>query len=172
MDWPTSEIVTSKRLRLEPLAVEHATEMIEVLADPSLYEYTGGEAPSGEQLRRRYAAQAVGRSEDGSQGWFNWIVKLQGSGAAVGFVQATVDQQGHGLEANIAWVISPACQGQRIATEATEAMIGWLRTNGVSRYVAFVHPEHHASMGVARNQGLHPTSVIEDGEIRWESESG
>lgn len=169
MDWPTTETLTSERLRLEPLAVEHATEMVGVLADPSLYEYTGGEAPSGEQLRRRYATQAVGRSEDGSQGWFNWIVKLQCDGTPVGFVQATVHRKRRGLEGDIAWVISPAHQGQRIASEATEAMIGWLKANGVSRFVAFVHPEHSASMGVARNQGLHPTSVIEDGEVRWES---
>jgi len=39
----------------------------------------------------------------------------------------------------------------------------------VSSFVAYVHPEHHASMGVARKQGLHPTPVVEDGEIRWES---
>lgn len=169
MNWPASETITSERLRLEPLAVEHATEMINVLADPSLYEYTGGEAPSGEQLRRRYAAQALGQSEDGSQGWFNWIVKLQDGGTPVGFVQATVDQRGHDLEANIAWVISPAHQGKWIASEATGAMIGWLKANGISKYVAFVHPEHYASIGVARNQGLHPTSFIEEGETRWES---
>lgn len=80
-----------------------------------------------------------------------------------------MDQEGRGLEADIAWVISPAHQGQRIASEATRAMIRWLKVQGVSSYVAFVHPEHQASMGVARSQGLHPTSVIEDEEIRWES---
>lgn len=169
MDWPAAETLTSERLRLEPLAVEHAPEMVGVLAEPSLYEYTGGEAPSGEQLHRRYAAQAVGRSEDGSQGWFNWIVKLHDGGAPVGFVQASVDRKGRSLEATLAWVISPAHQGQRLASEATAAMISWLKGHGVSKYVAFVHPEHHASMGVAHSQGLHPTSVIEVGEIRWES---
>lgn len=96
-------------------------------------------------------------------------VKLQDGDTPVGFVQATVDQQERGLEANIAWVISPEPQGQRIASEATKAMIDWLKANDISRYVAFVHPGHQASIGVARNQGLRPTSVIEDGEIRWES---
>lgn len=74
--------------------------------------------------------------------WFNWVVKLQDSGTPVGFVQATVDQEGRGLEADIAWAISPAHQGQRIASEATRAMIRWLKVQGVSSYVAFVHPEH------------------------------
>ena len=56
------------------------------LADASLYEYTGGEAPGLEQLQRKYAAQAVGHSEDGSQRWFNWIVKPKDSDGPIGFV--------------------------------------------------------------------------------------
>lgn len=143
--------------------------MVDVLADASVYEYTGGEAPSLEQLRRRYATQSIGHSEDGSQGWFNWIVKPRDSDAPIGFVQATIEQDGPELVANIAWAISPIHQGQGIASEATKAMTNWLRSKGVSSFVAYVHPEHHASIGVARKQGLHPTPMTEDGEIRWES---
>lgn len=169
MSWPTVETVTSVRLRLEPLSVEHALGMVEVLADASIYEYTGGEAPSLEQLQRRYAAQSVGHSEDGSKGWLNWIVKPNDSDAPIGFVQATIEQNGPDLVADIAWVISPPHQGRGLATEATTAMTNWLRSKGVSSFVAYVHPEHDASMGVARNQGLHPTPGVQDGEIRWES---
>lgn len=169
MGWPKVETVTSVHLRLGPLSVEHALGMVQVLADASMYEYTGGEAPSLEQLQRRYAAQSVGHSEDGAQGWFNWIVKPRDNDAPIGFVQATIEQDGPELVADIAWVISPMYQGQGMASEATKAMINWLRFLGVSSFVAYVHPEHHASMGVARKQGLHPTPVVEDGEIRWES---
>lgn len=169
MDWPKIETVTSVRLRLEPLSMEHALGMVEVLADASMYEYTGGEAPSLEQLQRRYAAQLVEHSEDGLQRWFNWIVKLKHSDAPIGFVQATVEQSGPELVANIAWVISPLHQGQGIASEATNAMNSWLRSKGVNSFVAYVHPAHFASIGVARNQGLHPTLMLEDGEVRWES---
>lgn len=64
----------------------------------------------------------------------------------------------------------PISQGQGKASEATKAMIKWLRFEGVSSFVAYEHSEHHASMGVARTQGLHPTPMVEDSEIRWESE--
>ena len=67
MDWPASEPIISARLLLEPLSVEHAPSMVEVLAEPSLYDYTGGNAPSLELLADRYAAQTVGHSDDGSQ---------------------------------------------------------------------------------------------------------
>ena len=53
MDWPASEPIISARLLLEPLSVEHAPLMVEVLAEPSLYDYTGGNAPSLELLADR-----------------------------------------------------------------------------------------------------------------------
>lgn len=169
MSWPQSERVVSARLYLDPLSVEHAREMREVLSNPSIYEYTGGEPPSLEQLSLRYAAQSVGHSEDGTQGWFNWIVRLRASDDPIGFVQATVEHNGTESVADIAWVISPVHQGQGLASEATSAMTGWLRSTGVNGFAAFVHPDHRASISVAKKQGLHPTSLIEDGEVRWES---
>jgi hypothetical protein len=66
MDWPQPEPVCSERLLLEPLAVNHAASMVDVLADKSLYEYTGGEAPLLDLLNSKYAAQTVGQSDDGS----------------------------------------------------------------------------------------------------------
>ena len=122
MDWPKVEAVTSVRLYLEPLSVEHALGMVEVLGDASMYGYTGGEAPSLERLKRRYAAQSLEHSEDGMQGWFNWIVKPKDSDTPIGFVQATVERSGPDLVANIAWVISPIHQDQGMASEAANAM--------------------------------------------------
>ena len=42
----TVEPLTSERLRLEPLTVDHAPAMVAVLADPSIYEFTGGSPPT------------------------------------------------------------------------------------------------------------------------------
>lgn len=55
-----------------------------------------------------------------------------------------------------------------MASEATLAMARWLQSRGVNTLVAYVHPEHHASMGVARKLGLHPTPMTDGIEIRWE----
>ncbi|WP_206750601.1 GNAT family N-acetyltransferase, partial [Cryobacterium sp. TMT1-62] len=110
-------------------------------------------------LHSRYAAQTVGQSDDGSQWWLNWIVTYRDTGEPVGFVQATVECDGSTLVSEIAWVISPRRQGQGIASEATQMMIGWLRAHEVNRFTAHIHPEHQASMGVARNQALRPTST-------------
>ncbi|REE02422.1 GNAT family N-acetyltransferase [Citricoccus nitrophenolicus] len=170
MNWPAIEPIESTRVDLDPLTVQHAPEMLPVLADPSIYEFTGGTPPTLEQLQRLYRVQTLGHSDDNTQWWLNWVVALHDSRRAVGYVQATVERRADELEANIAWVISPAFQGRGLATEATASMIGWLMATGVDRFVAYIHPDHAASAAIARKQGLHPTSVVEDGETRWQNE--
>ena len=157
----TVEPLTSERLRLEPLTVDHAPAMVAVLADPSIYEFTGGSPPTLSELSERYARQSAGRSPDGSEQWLNWVVVLDDQ--PVGYVQATVV----GAEAEIAWVVSPAHQGRGLATEAATAMVDWLASAGITCLVAHIHPDHAASAHVCARLGLRPTDVVEGGEVRW-----
>lgn len=166
--FPHAALLTSPHLALEPLSAEHADEMAPVLADPQLHTFIGGEPATREQLRSRYERQAVGRSADGSQLWFNWILR-NANEQAVGTVQATVTEAEAGLSAEVAWVIGSAFQRQGFAREAAAAMVTWLRAQGVVEIVAHVHPEHEASAAVARAIGLTPTKTIVDGEVRWQS---
>lgn len=145
--------------------------MVDVLASPEMYEFTGGVPPTLAELRARYRAQAVGHSADKTQWWLNWIVTVTDVRRPVGYVQATVERWAAGLTADVAWVIAPDAQGRGLATEAAGAMIGWLRSHGVDRFVAYIHPANGASAAVARKLGLLPTDEIHDGEIRWESPS-
>jgi len=168
MDWPLGEPIATERLILEPVGVAHADSMVAVLAEPSLYEFTGGLAPTLDTLRSRYADQVVGHSADGTEGWFNWIIMPRATGDPAGFVQATLTRENSVLVAELAWVVTPAWQRQRIASEATRVMVDWLQSKGVGHFVAHIHSEHHPSMSVARNLGLQPTSVEKDGEVRWE----
>jgi RimJ/RimL family protein N-acetyltransferase len=59
-------------------------------------------------------------------------------------------------------------QGRGYAREAGEALVAWLASAGVQRLVAYIHPEHTASMGVARALGLQPTDERVDREVVWE----
>jgi RimJ/RimL family protein N-acetyltransferase len=43
-----------------------------------------------------------------------------------------------------------------------------LRSVGVRRIRAFIHPDHTASEHVAQQAGLEPTTARIDGEILWE----
>jgi RimJ/RimL family protein N-acetyltransferase len=168
-DWPTAEAIATTRLTLEPLRVEHAEEMAVALDDSALHTFIGGEPATAGELRERYARQVVGHSADGSQGWLNWVVRLDATGEAVGTVQATLHRTGQRLTADVAWVVASAHHGHGIASEAATAMVRWLRERGVDELVAFVHPDHTASGGVARHLGLVATDDLVDGEVRWVS---
>ncbi len=162
----SNECITTDRLVLEPLRVDHAEHMVAVLADPALYTVIGGTPPTLEVLRRRYGLMAVGHSEDGSQQWLNWIVRERGApGRLVGTVQATVTDEG--ARAEVAWIIGVPWQGRGLGSEASRAMVEWLGRSGVTSVIAHVHPDHPASQAVARRAGLVPTDAYWDGEQRW-----
>lgn len=153
----------TERLRLDPLTVQDAPEMVHVLADPDLYAFTGGQPPSPVDLERRYRAQVDG-SGDPDELWLNWIVRLAGEGHAIGFVQATVAS--HGSE--VAWTIGTAWQGNGYASEAALVMADWLRARHAAPLLAWIHPDHTASHRVAHAIGLEPTDEIDDdGEHAW-----
>lgn len=161
---PATTLRTS-RLRLDPLRPEDAVEMSAVLADPELYEFTGGEPVGPAQLEVRYRLQVAGSGRD-DEGWLNWIVRLADTGAAVGYVQATVTP----AATDVAWVIGLAWQGRGYAREAAAAMCDWLRAAGVARITAHVALQHDRSNGVAAAIGLRPTDEVDaDGERVWAS---
>ncbi len=156
-------IIETARLVLTPLQVADAPAMAAILGDQVLYNYTGGEPPTIEQLENLYRAQIAGSPRSGEV-WHNWIVRIAGSPVAVGFVQATIT----GDDADVAWVIGVAWQGRGIASEAAAAMCQWLRYGGVGRITAHIHPGHVASAAVAEACGLGATEVIDDdGEVVW-----
>jgi RimJ/RimL family protein N-acetyltransferase len=155
------------RVRLTPLRVEDASEMCAVLADPELYRFTGGEAPSLGQLRAKYARQVAGASGDGGEMWFNWICRDKVSGLAVGYVQATVRGAGLDPEAEIAWVIGRPWQGRGFASASAALMVEWLADQGVRRFLARIHPSNASSERVAARLGLQINGEVVDGELEW-----
>jgi RimJ/RimL family protein N-acetyltransferase len=165
-----SVTLETDRLRLEPLRVDDAVEMAVVLADPALYEFTGGAPPSVNELATRYGYQVAGRSADGTEVWANWIARLAGEGTAIGFVQATIT--GGGGAADVGWVIGVPWQGRGLATEAGRALLGWLDAAGVERVTAHIHPGNAPSARMAAALGFVVTSGLVDGEQVWERPAG
>ena len=165
--WPRARALTTRRLVLEPLHSDHARELAPVLDDVALHAFIGGAPASETELRARFTRQAAGQSPDGTQGWLNWVARDGATQAPVGTVQATISDGDDGRSAELAWVIATSRQGEGLATEAAGAVMDWLRGCGVARFVAHIHPEHHASAAVARHLGLAATDVRHEGEVRW-----
>jgi RimJ/RimL family protein N-acetyltransferase len=161
------EVLATPRLRLVPQTAEDADDLVDVLADPALYSFTGGAPLALPALRARLERLQRGLSPDGSEIWGNWVVRRHPDGVALGFVQATIGEQG----GDLAWVIGTVWQGQGYAGEAAAALAAFLRSEGVAPITAHVLPAHLASQRVAARAGLRPTGVLRpDGEERWSDE--
>ncbi len=161
--------IRTGRLDLLPARPAHAEEMAGALADPALYGFIGGAPPAPAALRGRYERITAG-SPAPAVSWCTWVIWLQEAGCLTGYVEATITgpaDPGGPAVAEIAWVVGTPWQGRGIATEAARALVGWLRRQPVRTVIAHIHPGHHASAAVAAASGLAPTTVWQDGEVRW-----
>jgi len=164
---PRADDIETERLRLTRLLPEDADALFPVLDDERLHAFTGGRPDTIEELRARVAAWATERSPDRRKAWLNWLVRSADDRRVVGTAQAAVERDNGGLRASVAWTIGSAEQRRGVGSEAARAIVGWLVGEGVSTVEAYVHPEHVASAGVARNAGLIATDEIADGEVVW-----
>ncbi|MGZ8614659.1 MAG: GNAT family N-acetyltransferase [Actinomycetota bacterium] len=164
---PRADGIVTERLRLTPLVPDDADAVFPVLDDERMHAFTGGRPDTIEELRARLAGWATERSPDGQEAWLNWLARTADDQRVLGTTQATVERDLGGLRAAVAWTIGSAEQGRGAGSEAARAIVGWLVGEGVSTVEAYVHPEHVASAGVARNAGLVATDEIVDGEIVW-----
>lgn len=166
--WPPASTMHSPRLVLDPLVVEHATELAPLLDDPRLHEFTGGSPATADSLRVRFQIKTRGYSADGSERWLNWVVRSAGeTGSPVGLVQATITATSGEFQAAVAWVIATEFQGKGYAKEAAATVVDWLCRQAPVRLIAYIHPGHTASSSVAAAVGLHPTTERVDGEVVW-----
>lgn len=164
--WSEDSSIVTDRLLLSPLVVDNAAEMVDVLADPALHEFTGGRPATLDELRDRYQSLVLG-SGLAAERWLNWIVRRRDDNVAVGTVQATVMDLDKHPVAYVAWTIGTGWQRRGYATEATIALVQWLVERGVDSISAHIHPKHAASAAVSTRAGLRPTAEAVDGEVVW-----
>jgi ribosomal-protein-alanine N-acetyltransferase len=149
---PAMQVLRAGQLVLEPLVVEHAQAMFDVLREPSLYRYLDADPPpSVEYLRGVYARQQARRSPDGKQAWLNWVVRPPGADP-IGYVQATITPA---RTASVGFVFSSAHQGHGHAFAATQAMLAHLESAyGVASFLATVEAQNLRSIRLLQRLGF------------------
>lgn len=125
MHRPDMRTIETARLVLEPQTSAHADELFVVLSDPAIYEFENAPPASLEALRLRCRKLESRRSPDGEEAWLNWVARDRASGAAIGYVQATVWPDRSAL---VAYEFGSAWWGRGLAREAVAAMIASLRS--------------------------------------------
>ncbi len=128
-------VLETDRLVLEPQVVAHADEMFRVLSDPAIYEFENAPPASLEALRERFRTLESRRSPNGRQHWLNWVVRRRDGGAAIGYVQATVLEDGDAL---IAYEFGSAWWGHGFATEALATAMDHLQRVYAARRIGAV----------------------------------
>ena len=142
----------SPRLRLTPIGAADAAAMYRGLQSPRLYDYIPDEPPSSiDAIAQRYARLACGRSPDGSERWYNWVVRDAVDDRPLGFVQATtgIDQDTPCL---LAYVIFEPAWGRGIGREAVSALIAHLRDAlGRIEFKALIDTRNARSIGLVES---------------------
>ena len=152
------------RLELIPVNRHHAESMFGILADQTLYKYTGGQ-PHGskESLQQWFSALETRLSPDGKEQWLTWIVVQKERNTPIGYVQATIK----GMQADVSWLIATSWQGKGYAKEAAAMLKSLLEACKIESLSASIHPHHEASQKVAASLGLRRSGASHEGEEIW-----
>lgn len=139
----------TERLRIEPLAPEHAEGLFTALDDDRVGTYIGGpDVTTIEALRTRINRLSEGAPAASGETWLNWVV-VAGE-TIVGRIEATE----HRGIAEVAYLFDPRHWGRGYATEATSWMIGELRARGAGELWATVLPANSGSIRLLRRLGF------------------
>ena len=144
--------LVTPRLQLAPIKPGDAEAMFSLLSDRAIYRYLDyGPPPSAAHLRSVYERQAAGKSPDGKQRWFNWIVRDLRE-QPLGYVQATVLEDGR---AYVAYVFASKYWGRGYASESVRAMIRYLcQACGVQHFLATVEALNQPSINLLIRLGF------------------
>ncbi len=139
------------RLALEILTPGHASLLIAGLSDPFLYLWLDRSPPDLAALKLRFQTICRRPAPDGEL-WLNWALRWRHNERYVGLVEATVYPS---REANLAYFVFAAEQGQGLAAEATAAVIAHLRRDcHVGSFIITADTRNAASQRVAEKLGF------------------
>jgi ribosomal-protein-alanine N-acetyltransferase len=148
--------LSTQRLELEPLRVEHAGELHAALSDPDLYHYMDERPPASlAALEERYRKLA-GRG-NGTEVWLNYACRERASGEVAGLVQATITP---GAPALIAYLFPRRGQGRGLAREACRALVASLTVDWSQAVIeATVETANTRSIALLRALDFHHTTT-------------
>ena len=170
----------TERLLLRPPVVEDASAATELLTDPEVMRFIGGETVPAEN-----AAGVVGkwieRWEKNDVGPF--VLERRSDGRFLGragiliwdtrtWTLAVSSDAGRYAQPELGWALVRAAWRNGYATEAARAVREWARDRrGIGRLISLIAPGNIASQRVARRLGASPAETVRlfdsDDAIVW-----
>ncbi len=165
----TSVVIQTERLTLRAPVPEDADAAAELLADPEVMRFLGGQIVPREDVPAviekwlgRWTANRMGpfmleRRDDGSFvgrcGILIWDTR--------DWSQSTHADAGKFAQPELGWALARSQWGQGFATEAARAVGSWARAErGVESLVSVIAPDNVASRRVAERLGARPMETV------------
>ena len=163
-------VLTTERLVLRPPVVGDAAAAYELLGDPEVMRFLGGERVPSDDVPKviekwldRWRANGMGplivelresRRFLGRTGILVWDTRTWTHGTS--FADA-----GSYAQPELGWAIARAHWGHGYATEAARAVRDWARTHrSVENLISLIAPENSASQRVAQRLGASPAETV------------
>jgi RimJ/RimL family protein N-acetyltransferase len=154
-------VLSSRRLRLEPMRPEHGAGVIEVFADPASNRYFPVDLSEPEVARASVAARLAYAGPPELGHWAFVLAVPDGTGGAapgevvgIGHLKPSVELFGDFVE--MGWSINPRYGGRGLATEGVRALTRYaLDEVGLPAVWALIHPGNGPSLRLAGRLGFH-----------------
>lgn len=145
-------VIEAERLRLVPLAAEHADDVVKLFADPAMSTYLGVDLSQGGLARTMVDNRLA---YEGPPELGHWVILQQDRVIGLAHLRPTRELPG-GL-AEIGWYLGTRYGGVGLATEAARALLRHgLDELRVGSVWALVHVDNAPSLRVAERLGFLP----------------
>lgn len=150
-------ILSTPRLVLEPLRMDHGAALFEGFRQPALYQYIDKTPPvDAAALDKRFQRVLAGPETQDCR-WLNFAARQRSDGQYVGFIETTVHPGDH---AYLAYFIFAPYQRLGLGSEACTAVIAHLRvTAHIHRVVAEMDTLNIGSQRLVESLGFQRTAV-------------
>jgi len=146
-------MLTTPRLTLEPLRIDHADLLFPGLSDPALYTFIPRDPPaSADALRDRYTRILRGPQDSPDERWLNWAARVTATGEYIGYIETSTLP---GDYAYMAYFIFARAQRKGYAREACEHVIHHLaHEHRIRSVVAEMDTRNEASWRLVESMGF------------------
>jgi [ribosomal protein S5]-alanine N-acetyltransferase len=147
------EVLLTERTNIEPLEVEHAGKLYNLLLDENLYRFIPIDPPvSLGALAARYNRLRQRISPDGQERWLNWAIRINATADYVGTIEATVMPDN---TAKLAYMIFPQFWLQGYAKERCQRVINHLfKEYSVVKILSEIDTRNIASIRLVESLGF------------------
>jgi len=150
-------VIRTSRLILEPVKVEHASEMVSILSSPQLYNFVPQNPPDIEKLKKTYELWSKRISPEGDEIWLNWVARGNDNNQLVGHFQVGQKPK----ECSIAYTVGLDFQRLGFAKEALLGIFSFLKVKMDTKIVkAWIDTRNAPSIELVKKLNMSQVSFI------------